>query len=130
MALAADVGVSQAAVSRWIKGTQGVDAAVAVRFARAVEDAPLAALVAAGFLTPDEARVRPAASPDYSQLSNEALLEMVRGRMRGDGDRHDSAAPNQVPGVGPAGKPTVVARSPRAKRGRRDLEVGQDGKES
>lgn len=107
VALAADVGVSQAAVSRWIKGTQGVDAEVAVRFARAVGDEPLAALVAAGFLTEGEAKVRPAATPDYSKLTNEELLALVRERMRDEGGGEgDAGAPaNQSPAPGPADQP-------------------------
>lgn len=80
--LAAVVGVSQAAISRWLKDSQGVDADKAVEFVRRVGDTPIAALVAAGFLTPDEAQVRPAAAPDFSQLSNDELLELVRSRMR------------------------------------------------
>lgn len=94
--VAAQVGVSQSAVSRWRKGTQGVDAGQAIKFARAVKDRPLAALVAAGFITPEEARQRPAASPSLDSLTEEQLLEELRRRivrMRGDGDVDRDATP-------------------------------------
>ena len=80
------VNVSQTAVSRWLKGTQGVDAAVAIRFARAVGDEPLTALVEAGYLTLEEAGATPAQRPDLSRLTNDELLELVRSRMREDGE--------------------------------------------
>ena len=93
-AIADMAGVSQTAVSRWLKGTQGVDAAVAIRFAKAVGDDPLTALVAGGYLTPSEAKMRPASAPDYSQLTNDELLELVRKRMGED----DGTATNQAGG--------------------------------
>lgn len=75
------VDVTPPTVSRWLTGQQGVDAAVAIRFAKAVGDNPLSALVAAGYLTEVEAKARPAAAPDYSQLTNDELLQLVRERM-------------------------------------------------
>jgi transcriptional regulator with XRE-family HTH domain len=91
------VGVSPPALSRWLRGQQGVDAAVAIRFAKAVGDSPLAALVAAGYLTPEEASEQPAAAPDYSQLTNDELLQLVRQRM---GEHHATATsrPGESPG--------------------------------
>jgi hypothetical protein len=76
---------------------------MAVRFARAVGDSPLLALTAAGFLTEAEAKVQPMAAPDFSQLSNDELLELVRSRMReeGGGAHAGSAAPIDPPGSGP-----------------------------
>lgn len=99
--LAALVGVSQTAVSRWLSGKQGVDGAQAVAFARAVGDTPLAALVAAGFLTAEEAKARPAPAPDYSRLKNDELLKLVRSRMREEGEGHDRPAATSGPGSGP-----------------------------
>ena|SRR5690554_4879134 len=123
------VEVSQTAVSRWLKGTQGVDAAVAIRFARAVGDEPLTALVEAGYLTPEEAGATPAGRPDYSQLSNDELLELVRERMRVGGEH--GSAPKPRAGVSPAPEgtsrggtrsfdepppPEATTQSPRAPR--------------
>ena len=100
--LAELVGVSQTAVSRWLRGKQGVDAEQAVGFARAVRDEPVAALVAAEFLTAKEAGMRPAVAPDYSQLSNDELLELVRARMeKGGGERGDRSAATSPQGSGP-----------------------------
>ena len=104
-ALAALVDVSQTAVSRWLKGAQGVDAGVAIRFARAVGDEPLTALIEAGYLTREEAGAAPAARPDFSQLSNDELLELVRGRMRDEkagGEHADRSAPRSQAGPEPA----------------------------
>ncbi len=102
--LAAAVGVTPGTVSKWISGTQGIDAAKAISFARGVGDAPLAALIAGGFLTQAEAKSRPAAAPDYSQLSNDQLLDLIRDRMRedvrNDAEQRSSAATNRAPGSG------------------------------
>lgn len=88
------VEVSQTAVSRWLKGTQSVDAAMAIRFARAVGDDPLRALIEAGYLTREEAGAAPPAEPDYSRLTNDELLDLVRARLREDGGGDDrDAAP-------------------------------------
>lgn len=103
--VAEHVGVSQTAVSRWRRGQQGVDAGVAIRFARAVGDQPLAALIAAGFLTPSEAKQRPPASPDYSQLTNDELLRLVRGRMRDEGSGSSGTSIVEGPWGGPLSDP-------------------------
>lgn len=96
------VEVSQTAVSRWLKGSQGVDAAVAIRFARAVGEEPLTALIEAGYLTPEEAGATPAGQPDYSQLSNDELLKLVRERMREDGGSGGDTAAKTPAGLDPA----------------------------
>ena len=98
-ALAGDIGVSNTAISRWLKGTQGVDAGVAIRFARAVGDEPLTALIAAGYLTTKEARASVSQVPDYSQLTNDELLALVRARMsEGSGGDVQAAPMNQAAG--------------------------------
>lgn len=97
-------------VSRWVNGKQGVDPAAAANFARTYGRPVLEAFVAAGFLTADEAKVRPAAAPDFTQLTNDELLELVRARMREEGERHDSAAANKPPGPGPADQPGTVSQ--------------------
>lgn len=101
--LAALVGVSQTAVSRWLSGKQGVDGAQAVAFARAVGDEPLAALVAADFLTAKEAKAPPAPSPDYDLLSNDELVELVRERLaeKGGGGHGKRSAATSQRGTGP-----------------------------
>lgn len=123
VSVAALTGVSQAAVSRWLKGTQGVDAAKAIEFARAVDDEPLNALVAAGFLTPAEAKARPAPAPDFSQLSNQELLDLIGSRMREEGDGDVSTAMSRAAGSAAlstaAGEPTDLS----AAAGQGDLTV-------
>jgi transcriptional regulator with XRE-family HTH domain len=80
--IAAAAGVTGPTVSRWSTGKQGVDPRAAAAFARAYRRPVLEAFVAAGFLTAVEAKARPTAAPDYSQLSNDELLRLVRGRMK------------------------------------------------
>lgn len=82
VALASLVEVSPGAISRWLSGTQGVNAAVAISFARKVGDSPLQALIAAGHLVPAEAEHVVNLAPDYSQLSVDELLELLRDRIR------------------------------------------------
>lgn len=86
--IARAAGVTAPTVSRWLKGNQGVDPVAAANFARHYRRPVLEAFVAAGFLTPNEAKVRPIAAPDYSALSNEELLELVRSRMTQGGGEH------------------------------------------
>lgn len=103
--LASEVGVNPGTVSRWTRGEQTAEANMVIKVARAVGDEPLAALVAAGFLTPDEAGATVVAEPDYSQLSNDDLLELVRDRMREAGTADDAAPIDsaRTPGMGGAG---------------------------
>lgn len=110
-------GVTEPTVSRWKNGGQGINAAAAAAFARAYGRPVLEAFIAAGFLTADEAKVRPAAAPDYSQLSNDELLELVRSRMQEGGGAHaDRAAPNTPPDSGPGSVvrnlPTAASKTP------------------
>lgn len=115
------VEISPSAVSRWLKGQQGVEAALAIRFAKAVGDNPLSALVAAGYLTAEEAKVRPVAAPDFSQLTNDELLELVRQRM-GAGDGTSTSTVTSMTGSGRSGGREVpldaaARRTGRASRG-------------
>lgn len=99
--IAAAAQVTGPTVSRWMSEKQGVDPIAAANFARAYKRPVLEAFVAAGFLTPAEAAVRPAGAPDFSQLTNDELLELVRTRMREEGEGHDRPAATNGPGSGP-----------------------------
>ncbi len=94
--IAKAAGVAPPTVSRWLSGKQGVNAMQAAAVARALKAPVLEAFVAAGFLTEMEARVRPAAAPNYDLLTNDELLELVRSRMTQEGGEHggDTAATN------------------------------------
>lgn len=82
--IAKKVGVDQSTVSRWkTTGVPGKAENVA-KLARAYNKPVLEAFVAAEFLSPAEAKVRPAPEPDFTQLTNDELLELVRARMRED----------------------------------------------
>ncbi len=94
-------GVNASTVSRWKTGKQAARPEAAVAFARARKRPVLEALVAAGFLTEKEARVRPAGTPDLSQLTNDELLELVRARMGERGEHGGDTAATKAPGSGP-----------------------------
>lgn len=79
-AIAKAVGIAQSSVTRWQTG--GVRPQHAAEFARHYGRPVLEAFLAAGFLTPDEAKVRPVAQPDLGSLSDEQVLDLVRSRMR------------------------------------------------
>lgn len=100
---AAKSGVNASTVSRWLKYEDaGRRAESVISFARAYAVSPLKALVEAGLLEPAEARMRPAAAPDFTQLTNDELLELVRARMREEGEGHGRpAATNMPPGPTP-----------------------------
>lgn len=94
-------GIDQSAISRWLKtGTPGTAENVAA-FARGYKRPVLEAFIAAGFLTEKEAKVRPAGRPDFSQLSNDELLELVRARMEERGEHGGDTAATKAPGSGP-----------------------------
>lgn len=82
--MTAVTGIDGPNFSRWKNG-HIPKVEMVVQFARAYGRPVLEAFVAAGFITPEEAKVRPAPAPDYSQLTNDELLELVRQRM-GDSD--------------------------------------------
>lgn len=87
--------------SKWKTG-QIPRAETVAKFARAYRRPVLEAFVAAGFLTPEEAKVRPAGAVDYTKLSNQELLEIVASRMSEEGGEHggDTAA-TKPPGPSP-----------------------------
>lgn len=95
-------GVSEPNVSRWKNSGQTPRAEHVAAFARSYHRPVLEAFIAAGFLTPEEARARPAAAPDYSQLSNDELLKLVRERMREDGGSGGDTAAKTPAGLDPA----------------------------
>lgn len=99
--LAKAAGVTGPTVSRWMSGSQGVDPQAAAKLARAYDRPVLEAFVAAEFLTAAEAKVRPAPAPDFTQLTNDELLELVRARMEQGGGRDERPASNTPPGSGP-----------------------------
>lgn len=102
-AIAKAAHVTSPTVSRWLSGKQGVSATQAASVARALNVPVLEAFVAAGFLTEAEAKVRPRPAPDFTQLTNDELLELVRTRMREEGEGHaDGPAATKPPGPGPA----------------------------
>lgn len=78
-------GVDATEVTRWKRGkVPSPDKAAA--FARGYKVPVLEAFVAANFLTADEAGVSPDAEPDFTLLTNDDLLELVRARMLEDVD--------------------------------------------
>jgi transcriptional regulator with XRE-family HTH domain len=85
-------GVAASTVSRWKTGKMTPGPETAVAFARARGIPVLGALVAAGFLSAEEAGERPAGLPDYSQLTNDELLELVRARMSEGGEHGGDTA--------------------------------------
>lgn len=94
-------GIDAPNFSKW-KAGQIPKAETVAKFARAYGVPVLEAFVAAGFLTAAEAKVRPAPAPDYSQLTNDELLELVRARMeKGGGERGDRSAATSGPDSGP-----------------------------
>ena len=95
-------GIDGPSFSKW-KGGHVPKPDLVARFARSYGRPVLEAFVAAEFLTAAEAKVRPAGKPDYSQLTNDQLLELVRERMRNEGGgEHDRSAANQKPAPSPA----------------------------
>lgn len=93
-AIARKTGVDQSSVSRWKTSGRPGNVDNVAKLARGYGHPVLEAFVAAGFLTSAEAGERPSAAPDFSQLKNDELLELVRARMREEGEGVGDAAAN------------------------------------
>lgn len=110
--IAERTGIDPTNVTRWKAGQVPKPAFVAT-FARAYGRPVLEAFIAAEFLTPEEAKARPAKQPDLTQLTNRQLLELVASRMRDEGSGSGGASITKGPwgdgggepgGVGPGGR--------------------------
>lgn len=82
--IAAKTGLAQTNIGRWLRGESVVPKAESVvAFARAYGQSPLEALVAAGYITEEEAGIRPRKTKtplkEYSEV--ELLEEMLRRRL-------------------------------------------------
>lgn len=83
-------GVDQSTVSRW-KNTGVAGKPERVRdFARAYGRPVLEAYIAAGFLTPEEAKARPTIAPALDELSDEELLEELLRRRAAEHAKQDT----------------------------------------
>lgn len=93
--IAKRVKVDQSTVSRWKVTDSGGKPENVRKVAEAYGRPVLEAFVAAGFLNAAEARARITAAPDFSQLTNDELLKLVRARMtEGSGEHVDGSATN------------------------------------
>lgn len=74
-------GVAQTAVGRWLRGDTGAPRAESVvAFARAVGKPPIEALIAAGYLEPDEACGIASVQSSIRDFTTDELLNEVRRR--------------------------------------------------
>lgn len=80
--IAEKAGVNQVTVSRWKKGADSARPENVAAFARAYDRPVLEAFVAAGFLTAEEANVRPGAVHAVSDLDDEALVGEIARRLK------------------------------------------------
>lgn len=79
MQIAEKTGLSQASVGAWLRGQPGVPRAESViTFARAFHESPTEALVAAGYLTVDEAGL--STRTPLSQYSRDELFDELSNR--------------------------------------------------
>jgi len=83
--IAAKTGLAQTNIGRWLRGDMVVPKAESVvTFARAYGQSPIEALVAAGYITAEEAGVRPPkAKTPLKDFSERELLEEVLRRKSG-----------------------------------------------
>lgn len=109
-ALAEAAGVDQSTVSRWRRGQGEPAPETAIRLARKIGAEPLGALVAAGHLTPAEARAI-VSHHEHGSITDAELLEILAARLAGTRGR-------ETDGRAPAA--TMQARGSRA-----DVEVDE-----
>lgn len=73
-------GVNQTAIGRWLRGDNTPRADLVVEFARALNLEPLAALVAAGYITAEEAGANVIVRAPLADYSIDELLTEIRDR--------------------------------------------------
>jgi transcriptional regulator with XRE-family HTH domain len=117
-------GVEQSAASRWRLGKNLPRPEVAIAVARRLNRPAVEALVAAGFLAPDEASAQvqaPAREP-----TNNELIQMIRDRMEGQRDAQE--VPQPQPSKGSAQSSTGAPNTQGSSLKRRPaLETGSQG---
>lgn len=112
----AKTGIDGSTLSRWRRGkSTGLRADTVAAFARGYRVPVLEAFVEAGFISPEEAAVRPAGKPDLNAISNAELVELVRQRLeqRAGGEHAElrSSAPiTQGPGGAGKGRKPPTSR--------------------
>lgn len=80
-AIADKTGIDQGKLSRWKRGQEQQTAPFVVQFARGMGRPPIEALVAAGFLTPDEAALDPTSTAPTAPLTTDTLLTLLEQRV-------------------------------------------------
>lgn len=85
--IAQKVNLSPASISRW--QTFAPKPENVVTFAKAYRRPVLEAFVAAGFISADDAKVRPTASPSLEALSSEELIQELSRRLIGHPAQND-----------------------------------------
>jgi transcriptional regulator with XRE-family HTH domain len=81
--IAATAGIDQTGVSRWLSGRSVPRIESVIRFARNLDRSPIEALVAAGYLTAEEAGVDPELEVSVRDLATDDLLAELRRRVTG-----------------------------------------------
>lgn len=75
-------GVAQTNIGRWLRGDPGQPRAeYVVQFARAFDQPPIIALVAAGYLTVEEAGAQPQVRTPLREYGDDELLAEVQKRL-------------------------------------------------
>lgn len=136
--IAAAAGVTAPQVSRWKSGTNRPDADRVVRFARHYGKPPLEGLIAAGYISAEEANAVVTVREPINTLTDDELLAEIRRRMKGaqndleaetesdassEAIKEQEVSLNQVkdggipPSFLPAGYDTGVGGHPRDDRG-------------
>lgn len=127
--IARKVGLTPSSVGRWAKDTRP-DPIPAAAFARAYGRPVLEAFVAAGFLTPEEAKQRPSAAPSLASLTDDDLLNEVRRRMAGGSDagttREKSPRPRESGTVHHLRAARTLKGDPAGKREREWSQLGEE----
>jgi transcriptional regulator with XRE-family HTH domain len=79
--IAALAGIDQTGVSRWLSGQSVPRIESIIKFARNLNRPPLEALVAAGYITPEEAGISPDLQISIRALPTDELLAEIRRRV-------------------------------------------------
>lgn len=100
-------GVDDSMVSKWRRGLAGPDPKSLRRIAESLDLPILTVLVAAGYLTAEEAGQIPPAEVDPSEVPTMELLEEIKNRITGHLDAIDPRPPGRNPHPPP--RPDEVA---------------------
>ena len=125
--IAEAAGVSEPQVSRWKSGQNQPTTVALARFARFYGRPPVEAIIAAGYLTPEDVAGAVEIIRPLSELGDEELLDEIRRRMSGDSNAVETTQEQDAPGEADESEKTQAADGRDQRQADHDLAARDTG---